>query len=248
MANFFGNLSLTGFMDGITATGIIISCVIVGLFSFYKAKKLEAKLLSVAGLNMIFVGCLWLGPASDFFHMIITGKNINPLYIYGWLSYIWILPAVVTGYYIGGELMMPSKKKIVVGIYAIIGIIFTLLMFLSPMSAANVGGIRFEPVFLIDQPTGGDLIDATFNRASLAYWIILFFQFSIIIFLALGYAIKAKQTSGDLRKRFIYLCVGSLIFFTCGLFDSTFPPGPYLAVWRGLMMTYSLWFYFGLKT
>lgn len=248
MANFIGNLSLTGFLDGITATGIIISCVIFGLFSFYKAKKLEAKLLSWAGLNMVFVGCLWLGPATDFFHMIITGKNLSPLYLYSWLSYIWILPAVVTGYYIGAELLMPDKKKIVVGIYTVIGIIFELLIFIAPINAVSIFGIQFEPTFIINQPTGGDLIDSGFNRESLAYWTILFFQFSIIIFLTIGYAIKAKQTTGELRKKFTYLSIASLFFFICGLFDSVVPPGPYLAAWRGMMMTYSMWMYLGLKT
>ena len=248
MANFIGNLSLTGFLDGITAAGIILSCVIFGSLSFYKARKLGAKLLSWAGLNMIFVGCLWLGPATDFFHMIIIGKNLSPLYLYSWLSYIWILPAVVTGYYIGGELMMPDKKKIIVGIYGVIGVIFEILIFIAPITVVSIFGIRFEPVFIINPPTGGDLIDSAFNSDSLAYWIIIFFQFSIIIFLTIGYAIKAKQTMGELRKRFSYLSIGSLLFFICGLFDSTFPPGPYLAVWRGLMMTYSVWFYLGLKT
>ena len=114
MANFIGNLSLIGFLDGITAIGIIISCVAFGLFSLYKARKLEARLLSIAGLNMVFVGCLWLGPATDFFFVLITGKNLYPLHLYGWLSYMWVLPATVTGYYIGAELMMPKKKKIVV--------------------------------------------------------------------------------------------------------------------------------------
>ncbi|MFX1394394.1 MAG: hypothetical protein ACFFAH_12580, partial [Promethearchaeota archaeon] len=89
MAYFFGKLSLTGFLDGITATGIIISCVIFGLFSFYKARKLEAKLLSWAGLNMVFVGCLWLGPAADFFSVLLTGYNLYPMHLYGWLSYVW---------------------------------------------------------------------------------------------------------------------------------------------------------------
>ncbi len=146
------------------------------------------------------------------------------------------------------ELLMPDKKKIVVGIYTIIGVIFEILVFTSPINAVSIFGIRFEPVFIINQPIEGDLIDSGFNRASLAYYILLFFQFSIIIFLTLGYAIKAKQATGELRKKFTYLSIASLFFFICGLFDSIVPPGPYLAAWRGLMMTYSLWMYLGLKT
>lgn len=248
MANFIGNLSLTGFLDGITATGIILSCVIFGLLSFYKARKLGAKLLSWAGLNMVFVGCLWLGPATDFFHVLITENNLEPMHLYSWLSYIWVLPATVTGYYIGAELMMPEKKKIIVGIYTVIGVIFEVLVFTAPITAVSIFGIKIEPVFIINQPIEGNLIDSGFNRANLAYWIILFLQISIIIFLTIGYAIKAKQSIGVLRKKFTYLSIASLFFFICGLFDSILPPGPYLAAWRGMMMTYSLWMYLGLKT
>ncbi len=237
MANFVGNLSLIGFLDGITAVGIIISSVSFGLLSFYKARKLDARLLSVAGLLMIFVGLLWLGPATDFFFVLLTGKNISPLYLYAWLSYMWVFPAVVTGFYIGAELMMPEKKKIIVGIYTFVCIIFEILIFTMPLG-----------VFIIDQPISGNLIDSGFNRGNPAYWLILFFQLSSLIFLGLGFAIKAKQATGEIRKKFIFLCIASLIFFISGVLDALTRPGVYLVGWRALMMTYSFFMYLGLKT
>jgi len=248
MANFIGNLSLVGFLDGITATGIIISSVLFGLVSFYKARKLEAKLLSVAGLLMIFVGCLWLGPTADFFSVLLTGNNLNPTYIYGWLSYMWVFPAIVTGFYIGAELMVPDKKKVIVGIYTVIGIIFEFFIFTMPVTGVSIFGIQFEPVFVINPPVEGDLIDSGFNRASPAYWIILFLQISSLIFLAIGFAIKAKQATGELRKKFAFLSCASFIFFICGLFDALTIPGPYLVIWRATMMSYSFFMYLGLKT
>ena len=237
MAQFIGNLSLIGFLDGITAIGIIISSVFFGIFSFYKARKIEARLLSVAGLMMIFVGLLWLGPAIDFFFVLFTGKNIYPLHLYAWLSYLWVFPAVIVGFYIGAELMMPEKKKIIIGIYAVLGIIFEIIIFIMP-----------QEVFIIVPPLSGDLIDSGFNRVNPAYWLILFFQVSVLIFLGIGFAIKAKQSTGELRKKFIYLAVGACIFFICGILDALTRPGVYLVIWRTLMMTYSLWMYLGLKT
>lgn len=237
MARVIGNLSLLGFIDGITATGIILFSVIFGLLSFYKARKLEAKLLAIAGLGMVFIGCFWLGPATDFFSVILTGKNLNPEEIYGLLSYMWIAPAVIIGFYMGAELMVPEKKKIIVGIYAVLGIIFEILLWTMT-----------EEVFDFQPHGEGDLIDSGFNRTFLAYWLIVFFLISVLIFLVIGFAIKAKQATGLLRKKFTYLSFGFGIFFFCGLADSLFLPGLYLGIWRGIMMTFAFWMYLGLKT
>ncbi|MBD3254369.1 MAG: hypothetical protein GF383_04710 [Candidatus Lokiarchaeota archaeon] len=240
MAQVIGNLSLLGFVDGLTAFLIILSSVIFGIISFYHARKLEAKLLAIAGLTMIFVGLFWLGPSTDFFMVLITGNNLQPEYLYGWLSYMWVAPAVFTAFYLGAELMVPEKKKVIVGIYGAIGLIFEILLFTMPIGEAGV--------FVFNPHGPGDLIDSGFNRLNLAFWLIAFFLVSIFIFLSLGFAIKARQATGMIRKKFSYLSIGFTIFFICGLFDALFLPGLYLGIWRAVMMTFALWMYLGLKT
>ena len=91
------------------------SSVIFGLISLYKSIKLKAKLLTIAGLVMIFVGFLWLGPTVDFFLKVITNTNITPAVIYVFLSYTSVAPALFFAMYLGGELIMPKKKWILVG-------------------------------------------------------------------------------------------------------------------------------------
>ena len=232
-----GNLSLLGFVDGITALGIIISSVSFGLFSFYKARKLEAKLLMVAGMLMIFIGLFWLGPAVEFWLVMLIGNNLNPVHLYVWLSYVWIAPTLVIAMYLGAELMMPDKKWIIVAIYAVLGVIFEILLFSMPYQSFTFG----------DQ-ADGNLTDSGFQRAFPSYWLIVLFLLSLLIFLVFGFAIKAKQATGELRKKFMYLSIAFLIFFICGVADGLFLPGIYLAVWRGAMMTFSLFMYLGLKT
>ncbi|MHA1783239.1 MAG: hypothetical protein ACTSUL_07405, partial [Promethearchaeota archaeon] len=100
-------ISLIGLLDGITASGIVLSATIFGLLSFYRASKLGAKLLAVAGLTMFFVGFLWLGPMVDFFMVLFTETNLNPQMIYSVLSYMWVAPALITAMYLGSELMVP---------------------------------------------------------------------------------------------------------------------------------------------
>lgn len=231
-------VSQAGYIDGLTATGIILSCVIFGLLSFYQSRKLGARLLAYAGLDMILIGLFWLGPFVDFLLLFFTGQNIDPIHYYAWLSYVWIWPAVIVGFYIGSELMIPNKKKVIVGFYAILGFIFDFLIFTDPY-----GTFEFTLA-----PYSGDTIDANFMRGTLPYLLILFFQFSTLVFLCIGFAVKAKQATGDIRKRFSYLSLAFLIFFICGIFDSTVTTPIAIGLVRGVMMTFSIWMYIGLKT
>ncbi|MHA1525642.1 MAG: hypothetical protein ACTSQD_01320 [Promethearchaeota archaeon] len=80
-------VSTLGYLDGLTATGIILSSVIFGILSFYHARKLGARLLGIAGAMMIFIGLLWLGPFVDFLLILTTGINIRPVQVYMWLLY-----------------------------------------------------------------------------------------------------------------------------------------------------------------
>ena len=237
MAREIGNLSLLGFVDGITSIGIVFFSVLFGLITLYHARKLKAKLLAIAGLTMICLGAFWIGPSIEFFLVLLTGNNYNPEYLYGWICYMWIAPGVVVSFYLGAELMVPEKKKIIVGIYGILGIIFEILLF------------GFVNQTFIFKPHGeGDLTDSGFNWGFPAAWLIGVFLASLLIFLVIGFAIKAKQATGELRKKFSFLSLGFLIFFICGMADALFIPGIYLAVWRGAMMTFAIWMYLGLKT
>lgn len=231
-------VSTLGYLDGLTATGIILSSVIFGLLSFHSARKLEAKLLAVAGVMMIFIGLFWLGPFVDFLSIMLTGKNISPIYVYGWLSYVWVAPAIIVAMYLGSELLYPEKKKVIMAIYAIIGIIFEILIFFDVPGSFT---------FTLNNP-GQDTIDSSFNRTSPTYLIIIFFLISVLIFMGIGFAVKAKQATGEIRKKFTYLSLGFIVFVICGAIDSILPLGVAIGFSRAIMMTFALWMYLGLKT
>lgn len=231
-------VSTLGYLDGLTATGIILSSVIFGILSFYHARKLGARLLGIAGVMMILIGLLWLGPFVDFLMILTTGKNITPIYVYMWLSYLWVAPAIVIGMYLGSELLAPEKKKAIVIFYAILGVIFELYLFLDWTNVFT---------WTLNNP-GQDTIDSSFQRTSPAYWIIMFFLISTFIFEGIGFAIKAKQATGEIRKRFRYLSIGFIVFVVCGAIDSIIPPGIAIGFSRAVMMTFALWMFLGLKT
>ncbi len=227
-----------GLLDGLTASGIILSATIFALLSLYKSIKLKAKLLTWAALTMLFIGFLWLGPFIDFILVIFTETNITPTPLYSILSYMWVAPAIVVSMYLGGSLLIPKKKWFLVGSMIVLGVIFE--YFLWFYTTDSFTWVLVTP--------GQDLIDASFVRAHPTFFLIAFFLVVSLVFLGFGFLLKAKQATGELRKKFIYLALGFIIFVVCGALDSIVPPGIAIGFVRGVMMTFALWMYLGFKT
>ena len=80
------------------------------------------------------------------------------------------------------------------------------------------------------------------------FFFIAFFLVAALILLGFGFFIKAKQSTGDLRKKFFYLGLGFTIFVLCGALDSILRLPVAIGVVRGVMMTFALWMYLGLRT
>jgi hypothetical protein len=225
-----------GLLDGLTATGIILSASIFALLSLYKSIKLKAKLLTFAALTMLFVGFLWLGPFIDFILVTFTGTNITPIELYSLLSYMWVAPVLIFAMYLGGELLIPKKKWILVGAFIILGIIFEYFLW-----------FQTDQSFTWTLVSGG-LIDASFVRTHPTFLLIALFLVTALIFLGIGFFIKAKQATGDLRRKFFYLGLGFTIFVVCGALDSILTLPVAIGFSRVIMMTFALWMYLGLKT
>ena len=231
-------VSVLGLLDGITASGIVLSSAIFGLLSFYRARKLGAKLLAWAGLTMFFVGFLWLGPTVDFFMVLLTSSNITPIWYYSLFSYTWVAPALVVAMYLGGSLMFPKKKWWIVSIFIVLGLIFEYFLYFQ-----NANSFDYELL-----SPGEDLIDANFVRTYYTFFFVVIFLLSALILLGIGFLIKAKQATGELRKKFIYLAIGFIIFVACGALDSVLTIPVAIGFVRVVMMTFALWMYLGLKS
>jgi hypothetical protein len=231
-------IGFEGLLNGITASLIVFSSVIFGLFSLYKSIRLKAKLLTIASFVMIFVGFLWLGPTIDFFLKLIIDINITPAVIYVFLSYTWVAPALFFAMYLGGELIIPKKKWILVGIFMVLGGIFEFFLWSQPIQSFD----SIAPVFI------DDIIDADFNNTHPTFILVFVFLVSSLIFLGIGMAIKAKQATGTLRRKFTYLSIGFIIFVLCGALDSILTLPLAIGLIRVVMATFALWMYLGLKT
>ena len=190
---------------------------------------------------MIFVGFLWLGPTTDFFLKLIINDNLNPEVIYVLLSYTWVAPALFFSMWLGGELLIPKYKWLLVGIFIVLGGVFEFFLWtdpLPPLGSFGFIGVRF---------TDG-IIDADFNRTHPTFIMVAIFLVTSLVFLGIGMAVKAKQATGTLRKKFTYLSIGFIIFVVCAALDSILTLPLTVGVVRIVMATFALWMYLGLKT
>lgn len=231
--------SWTFWLEGLTASSVISVGIILGLISIIKGRKLKAKLLTVLGLAIFFIGFLYLGPTTDFLTVIITGSNINSIFwgrgIYGILSYLWIAPALICAMYIGGELLTPKRKWILVIIYLVLGIVFEYFLW-----------FQTDNTFVIDL-VPGEIIDSSFVILYPTFLLMALFILSILIFHGIGFLIKAIKATGVLRKKFLLLAIGFIIFSVAGAGDSLVNPGIGLVIVRLAMISSIILMYLGLK-
>jgi hypothetical protein len=232
-------INFEGILDGTTAALIVVSSIAFGLFSLIKSIKLKARLLTIAGFTMIFVGFLWLGPTVDFIYLLLGLGNINPVTMYAILSYVSVAPALVFAIYLGSELLLPKRKWILFAIYLILGILFEYFLWFDTAASFRV---------LAPSIPGETIIDASFEYSHPTFLLVAFFLISALVFLGVGFAIKANQSSGLLRKKFTYLSVGFFIFVLSGALDSIIKLPLAIGIIRVIMATFALWMYLGLRT
>ncbi|MFW9818188.1 MAG: hypothetical protein ACFFE5_01155, partial [Candidatus Thorarchaeota archaeon] len=211
-------LDINGWIDGLTASGVVIFGIIFGSFFIYRSRKTEAKMLTYLGLANIFAGLMFLGVFLDFLSVLLLQQNMPNNGIVAILSYIWFAPAIVTAMYIGAKLMTPKFKLYIVLIFLGISIIFEIIVLLYPLVSFN-----FNPT----PPTVPtiNLIDYNVNLNTIAGYLMGGLLISVIIFLGLGFIYKAFQSTGAIRKNFLYLSLGSLCFCIFGLLEGLTVPG-----------------------
>ncbi len=232
-------LSLIGWIDGLTASGVVIFGIIFGFFFMYKSKKTNAKILIALGLANLFAGLAFLGVFLDFLTVLISGINIdNTNGLVGILSYIWLAPAIITAIYIGSKLLVPKLKWVIISLFAVLSIFFYIVIFMDPFAAFN-----------FDYPVipGELLIDYNVIIISIAGILMAIFLLSVIILLGFGFLIKAFQSTGVVKKKLFLLSLGAIFFCVFGLLEGLTAPG-LMVIFVRIGYLISFWFmYYGLK-
>ncbi|MBA7566666.1 hypothetical protein ES708_08361 [subsurface metagenome] len=233
-------LILEGWIDGITASGVVIFGIIFGIFFLYKSRKSGAKILTILGVVNILAGLMYLGVFTDFLVVLMTQNNLDNTYgLVGILSYIWFAPIIILAIYIGAELLVPKKKWYLMILIIILSAIFEVLFILDPLGTFN----------FVDPVNPGEiLIDYNVNMFTPAGLIMAVLLLTVLVILGFGFLIKSFQSTGILKKKFFLLSMGSICFCIFGLLEGLTAPGLMVIFVRIGYLT-SFWLmYFGLKT
>jgi len=233
-------LNLNGWIDGITASIVVIFGIIFGLYFIYRSRKTNAKLVTYLGLANMFAGLMWLGVFTDFLLVLIIQQNIANNGTVAILSYIWFAPAILTAMYIGAELLAPKFKVYIVIIILAVLVVFEIIIFYYPLDSFN---------FVPSPPTAPsiNLIDYNVNLMTFAGILMGVMLITVLMFLGLGFLIKGFESSGDIRKNFFYLSAGSICFCVFGLLEGLTVPG-FLVIIVRIGYLSSFWLmYLGLK-
>ena len=235
-------LSLIGWLDGLTALTVVLIGVIIGLISIYKSVKMEAKLLRITGIATLSAGFTLLGPAVDFLTILMTGDNIEPYWLYGLLSYMWSAPLTISGLYVGAELILPDKKKVIIAIFTVLSLIFEVLLFYYTFTNPHLI-YEFPP-----DPQGNALLNTSLVIRSPVFILLLIFLISGLIFNGFGFLNKSFQSSGEIKRKFFYLSLGWILFIVCGALDGLFDPGVAIFFIRTGTMISIILMYLGIKS
>lgn len=231
---------INGWIDGITASGVVLLGIIFGLFFIYRSRKTGAKLLFYLGLANMLAGLMFLGVFLDFLFVLFLKENMENNGMVAILSYIWFAPAMITSMYIGAKLLIPKIKLHILSIVLVISIFFEIIIFMSPLSSFN---FKPEPPKV---PTE-NLIDYNVNLLTPAGMLMGVLLLLVLIFLGLGFLFKGLKSSGVIRKNFLSLSVGSLFFCIFGLLEGLTAPGFFVILVRiGYLSSFWL-MYLGLK-
>jgi len=233
------NLSLIGWLNGISASLIVLSAGIFGLIMAFQSKNKNSKILFFGGLMGFFAGMHWLGPAADFLSVILTGQNLPDEKICGVLTFVWVLPLLIVTMFVGGDLMLSNKKNkyILVIISAIIGIVFELFLFLD-LDAA----IKHSP-----DPNGFELYDPKIVIGHPTFYLIGIGLLLLFGFVVIGGYRQGLKTTGALRSRFFYMATAIFLFIPIAVIDAFYEPILIVLAMRFLMIFVASLMYLSLK-
>ena len=232
-------LSVEGWLNGLTAVGIFVFGGGFGIFFAYQSKKTNAKLLMNLSIFLMLTMWVYWGVCFDFFTLIFTGtvwfpqgSTVEDLRT----IFVWMAGGLISiaGISIGTKLLAPNKKWYFLSIILFLNIIYLAFLFL------DVRG-TIESTYENEIPLGY-IIPGT-----LAHTAIMIQSFIFLIINVGGFLYKATQSTGIIRKKFIFLSLGFL-FFLISLVTEGFISEILTLIFARFGMIISFWIvYLGLK-
>ena len=234
-------LSVEGWLNGLTAIGIFVFGWLMGIYFIYQSRKTKAKLLAYLSILLILIVTIFVGVFMDFLTILLTGTINYPLSYEDLRNFfIFILAAFISflGSYIGTDLLAPKKKWYVLSLIIIIATVYSLFILFDPEGSITM---------VYPEIPGEDLSLAHLSTGSPAYILGLIMALSVLVFNESGFLIKALNSIGIIRKKFILLSIGFFFLSAMMLIEATIST-IFILIFTRIIMIISFWImYLGLR-
>lgn len=190
------------------------------------------------GLVIIFDGLVWSAVIIDFLTILTTGNNLNPAYLFPIFGQGWLGPAMICGFYLASELLLPNRKKIIITVYGILAIIFELFLIFDTQNNYNI---------ITPANPGENILDLTNVILTPNFIIMALILISTLIFYVFGFLYKSFHSTGVVRKKYQFLSIGFFIFISCATLDVFFSQGLFVFIVRIVIISSVPFWYLGLR-
>lgn len=195
-------LSLIGWIIVLSYIVLLSFTIFFGIWIIWKSLKPKSRVLLYYGFSLIVIGCMVISASLiDLFTIYITGTNMDNG-LFAILSLMWLPPLSFFIILYASTLLAPTLKWKIFSVYVIMGIIFWVFLFSNPL--------QWVEVYYLTVPSQ-ETLQLTLKIVSpltliIGVWVVIMF---LIIF---GFAYKGLNTKAEIRKKYLYLTIGNLIF------------------------------------
>jgi hypothetical protein len=225
-------LTPTEFLNGIFSLIIIFVFILVGLLTALRYNKVKNRTYIWWGIGLLGLGLPWSGAGFSFLIILLTGTALS-LGQYLFASLFFTSITIMFWMWTMTELMYKDKQKIILGIYAIIGIIFEIYLLFYLTNNPHVIGVFIDPP-----------LDINYVGLTMLHSIFLLATVSISLFLFIRKSFLIEDPEIKLKAKFLLIAIISYIF---GSISDGFIPLNIITIFiiRIILVCASIEFYIG---
>ena len=238
-------LSDVGWLNVFSIMAILLIGCSFGLYYMYKARKSKTKLLFYMGLAIFFNGLWYWGNFWESLSILITGENFDNIYgiaipyeVQAIMSYIWVPISNIFYVYVAVSIITPRIKRYITGFFLILAIIWWGFLLLDPLNSLSI---------LIPPVPGSDFVDEDLILGSPISQIANVYIIFSVFFIALGYLFKGIKAKEVIRKKYLYLSIGSLLSVLFAILEGFGAQGVTLFFTRAGFVAIFWFYYLGLR-
>jgi len=219
------------FINGIFSVIFVFISLFVGLIIFLKYFKYKDKIYLYVGTTWMLISCPWWPSSLSFLIALSNGSEGLPEQIYFLLGNVVIPLAIIFWILAFTEFLYTEKRKLLLLIFSIYGLIFEIVLFILLFLNPNLIGTLNPPV------------DVSYKSFVLGY---LLSSVSIVAITGIMFArlsLKSKDPEVNLKGKF--LVISFIAFLIGAILDSAMPLNALTIVLTRLILIISALFWYG---